>query len=46
MRARENIKGISKTTALIKCYYGTNLYSERDKIINNSNKLLECLRYS
>ena len=40
------MKGISKTAASIKCYYRMNPYGERDKIINNGNKSLECPRYS
>jgi len=31
---RENVKGVKKTVAVIKCYYGMNHYREQEKDIN------------
>ena len=45
-RTRENIPGLCETISVIKYYYGTNYYSERDRKINENSKTVECLRYS
>ena len=34
---------INKTTAIMKCYYETNYYREKDININNRNTISKCL---
>ena len=46
MRVRENIRGLKRSAAVIKYYYGMNQYSKRDKEINRKAKIVECSRCS
>ena len=46
IRGRVNILRLLKTVVAMKCYYGLNLYEERDSLINLNKATVECLRYS
>ena len=45
-RVRENMLGLCKIIAAMECYYSMNHYGERDRKINENNKIAKCLRYS